>query len=94
VIAYAHARARRFARHREWMIRSFALAAFFVSFSLWDPMTATLPVPPATGFALAVLLAWTLNLAAAELWVRVTRRRHPLWRAGEPIASAAATGRT
>jgi hypothetical protein len=55
------------------MIRSFALAAFFVTFSGWDPITAALPLKPATAFALAVLLGWSLNLAAAEVWIRVTR---------------------
>jgi hypothetical protein len=75
VFAYVHVRARRVARHREWMIRSFALAAFFVTFSLWDPVTAALPLSLETGFALAVLLGWSVNLAAAELWIRATRGR-------------------
>jgi hypothetical protein len=75
VVAFVHIRARRVARHREWMIRSFALAAFFVTFSLWDPVMAALPLSPDTGFAVAVLLGWTLNLAAAQVWIRATRGR-------------------
>jgi hypothetical protein len=79
-IAYADIRAGRVARHREWMIRSFALSAFFVTFSLWDPILAALPLDPATGYRTAVLLAWSLNLLAAEAWIRRTRR-HLAWAA-------------
>lgn len=73
MIAYVHIRARRLVRHREWMIRSFALAAFFVTFSLWDPFLAALPLRPATAFTLAVVLGWLVNLAIAEVWIRRTR---------------------
>jgi len=73
-IAYADIRAGRVAQHREWMIRSFALAAFFVTFSFWDPIMAALPLDPATGYRTAVLLAWSLNLFAAEAWIRRTRK--------------------
>jgi len=72
-VAYARIRAGRVAQHREWMIRSFALAAFFVAFSLWDPVMAATPLDPATGYRTAVLLAWSLNLLAAEAWIRRTR---------------------
>jgi Predicted membrane protein (DUF2306) len=74
VIAYVHIRAHHVQRHREWMIRSYALAAFFITFSLWDPFLAALPLPPASAFAIAVLLGWLVNLAAAEVWIRRTRR--------------------
>jgi uncharacterized membrane protein len=70
VVAYVHIRAGRVARHREWMVRSFALAGFFVAFSLWDPITAALPLPPATAYTVAVVLAWLVNLTAAEVWLR------------------------
>lgn len=75
MLAYIHIRARRVEPHREWMIRSFALAAFFVTFSLWDPFLAALPLPPATAFALAVVLGWLVNLVIAEAWIRRTRGR-------------------
>jgi hypothetical protein len=56
------------------MIRSFALAAFFVAFGIWDPLTAALPLPPATAYTLAVVLAWLVNLTAAQVWIRRTAR--------------------
>lgn len=80
-IAYWHIRARRVARHREWMLRSFAFAAFFITFSLWDPLLAlaaraqTGALRPETGFAVAVLLGWLVNVVIAEVWLRWSRRR-------------------
>ncbi len=62
------------ANHRRWMIRSVALAGFFVTFSLWTPLAAALPVPAAPGYAAAVLLSWALNLLIAEVWLRRRRR--------------------
>jgi hypothetical protein len=59
--------------HREWMIRGFSLAAFFITFSLWDHLLAAMPMSPATAFALAVLVGWSLNLIVAEVWIRRTR---------------------
>src|SRR5690606_31089715 len=79
-IAYWHIRARRVGRHREWMLRSFALAAFFITFSLWDPLLAIATraetgAPRAeAGFAVAVLLGWLVNLVVAEVWLRWSRR--------------------
>lgn len=73
-VAYVHIRAGRVTRHREWMIRSFALAAFFVAFGIWDPVTAALPLPRATAYTLAVVLAWLVNLTAAQVWIRRTAR--------------------
>lgn len=74
LVAYIHIRGRRVQRHREWMIRSFALTAFFITFSLWDPATAALPLSPDTAFAIAVVLGWLVNLIVAEVWIRRTRR--------------------
>jgi uncharacterized membrane protein len=74
LVAYLHIRAGRVGRHREWMIRSFALTAFFITFSGWDPVLAALPLPPATAFAVAVVLGWLLNLIVAEVWIRRTRK--------------------
>ena len=60
-------------QHREWMIRSFSLAFFFVTFSLWVPILAATDLPHAIGHPLAVFLSWSLNLIAAEWWIRHTR---------------------
>lgn len=61
------------ARHREWMLRSFALSLFFVSFSFWVPTLAQSALPERTAFSIAVTVSWVLNLAVAELWIRTTR---------------------
>ncbi len=74
VVAYLHIRAGHVERHREWMIRSFAFTAFFITFSVWDPFMAALPMAPETAYLIAVLLAWVVNLAVAEVWIRATRR--------------------
>ncbi len=67
--AYAH----QFERHREWMIRSFALSLFAVTFSLWVPALAGTPLPRAIAYPLALALSGTLNLAVAEWWIQHTR---------------------
>lgn len=76
-LAYSYIRMGQVGRHREWMIRSFAFAAFFVTFSVWDPALAALALPPDTAFAAAVLLGWLVNLIAAEVWIRCTRAIAP-----------------
>ncbi|MFF3401536.1 DUF2306 domain-containing protein [Streptomyces sp. NPDC002659] len=76
VAAYRHIRRGRITKHRRWMIRSSALAVFFVSFSVWDPVMAATPLPAPTGYALAVLLAWSVNLLAAEIWIRARPAKH------------------
>ncbi len=72
-VAYLRVRAHRYASHREWMIRSFALSLFFVTFSIWVPALAASPLPNAIAYPLALLLSGGLNVAAAEWWVRRTR---------------------
>jgi uncharacterized membrane protein len=59
--------------HREWMLRSFSLAFFFVTGSLWPPILAATALPQAVGYPLALFLSWSLNLLAAEWWIRRTR---------------------
>jgi hypothetical protein len=72
-VAFFRARARDFGRHREWMIRSFALSLFAVTFSLWVPVLAGTPLPRPIAYPLALTLSGTLNLAVAEWWIRHTR---------------------
>jgi uncharacterized membrane protein len=72
-IAYLRIRNRKIREHREWMIRSFALSLFFVTFSFWTPGLATLNLPQAVAYPLGVFLSWFLNLIVAELWIRRTR---------------------
>jgi uncharacterized membrane protein len=68
--------------HREWMIRSFSLAFFFVTGSLWPPILAATDLPQAIGYPLALFLSWSLNLVAAEWWIRRTRSSHPSFPGG------------
>ena len=63
--------------HREWMLRSFALAFFFVTSGLWMPALEASPLPPAIGYPLSIYLGWVLNLLVAEGWIRFTRSRTP-----------------
>ena len=76
-MAYRRIRAGRVAEHREWAIRSVALALFFVTGGLWMPAFAATPLPEAVGYPVAVVLGWGLNLAAAQAWIRRTRRVAP-----------------
>jgi len=69
------ARARRFAEQHEWMIRSYSLSLFFLTFSLWVPALANARLPAGVAYPLAVFLSGGLNLAAAEIWIRRRRIR-------------------
>ncbi len=72
-ISLWHVRQRRIAAHREWMLRSFSLSLFFVTFSLWVPGLASTRLPEAMGYPLAIFLSWSLNLLVAEGWIRYSR---------------------
>jgi hypothetical protein len=85
-VAFLRARARDVGTHREWMIRSFALSLFAVTFSLWVPVLAGTPLPRPIAYPLALTLSWTLTLAVAEWWIRHTRRAEARPRTVEPLA--------
>ena len=72
-VAYLRIRHRKIREHREWMIRSFALSLFFVTFNFWMPGLAGTNLPQAVAYPLSVFLSWFLNLVVAELWIRHTR---------------------
>ena len=67
---------RAFAKHREWMIRSFALTLSAVTLRLY---LAVIIVAPFVSFEDAYraisFLCWVPNLLAAELYIRVSRYR-------------------
>jgi len=67
----------RLAEHREWMLRSFSLAFFFVTSGVWMPALAATALPQAVGYPLSIFLGWILNLLVAEGWIRRTRPRTP-----------------
>ena len=66
----------RYRKHREWMIRSFALTFAAVTLRIYLPLSAAFP---AIGFEDAYraisFLSWVPNLLVAELIVRGTRAR-------------------
>ena len=68
--AYRHVRDRNFAQHRAWMIRSYALALFFLTFSLIHPMVSATAASRTTVYAASILASVACNLGAAELWIR------------------------
>lgn len=76
---YLAARSRRFYAHREWMLRSYALSFFFVTFSFWVPGLAGTDLPETIRYPLAALLSWGLNLLAVEVWIRHIRSRSGDW---------------
>ena len=76
-IGMLRARARRFVEQHEWMVRSYSLSLFFVTFSLWDPALASTSLPPGVAYPLALFLSGALNLATAECWIRWTRQTIP-----------------
>jgi predicted tellurium resistance membrane protein TerC len=61
---------RRFAERHEWMVRSYSLSLFVVSFSILVPALAATALPTTVSYPLGLVLSTTLNLALAELWIR------------------------
>jgi hypothetical protein len=76
-VGMLRARARRLASQHEWMVRSYALSLFFVTFSLWVPALEATPLPRGIAYPLALFLSGSVNLAAVELWIRRTRKPSP-----------------
>jgi hypothetical protein len=81
-----HARARRHTERHDWMVRSYSLSLFVVSFSVWVPVLASTSLPPSLSYPLGLFLAAALNLAAAEIWIRRHRARRAFF-PGEAFAS-------
>lgn len=70
-MGYSTARAQRFPLHREWMVRSFALALAAVTLRIELPLLLSVAH---TSFHVAYItvswLSWIPNLAVAEWWLR------------------------
>jgi uncharacterized membrane protein len=72
--AYHAIRLRDVVRHREWMIRMFAmLIGVSVIRIVSLPLAYAAPMDLRAMFGLSLWLGWALSLAAAELWIRHTR---------------------
>lgn len=65
----------RFAEHRRWMIRSWALTLAAVTLRLYLPLIMVLDLPFLPWYRAISFLAWAPNLVAAELWLRRTGSR-------------------
>ncbi len=80
------ARGRRFAEHRAWMIRSFALTFAAVTLRLYLPLIMVFHLSFVDGYRAISFLCWIPNLIAAELYLRRPAGRVPTGR----LQSAAA----
>jgi uncharacterized membrane protein len=73
-LAYRCARRRDFTHHREWMIRSYALALFFVTFSVIQPTLDSAGISRTAAYTISILTSTAINLATAEWIIRRSRR--------------------
>lgn len=76
-LGYRAAVERRFADHREWMLRSFALTAAAITLRLMLPAALFAGLDFAPAYRVIAWLAWTVNLAAVEYHIRRSRRFTP-----------------
>ena len=70
--------ARKFADHRAWMIRSYAMAASAITLRLMLPLSGMLGLPFLQSYQAIAWLCWITNLAAAELYLRRLPQRSTL----------------
>lgn len=61
---------RRFSEHREWMLRSFALATVFMTFDLSRSAVGSLGLSRTAVYSLGLLLSATVSMLVAELWIQ------------------------
>lgn len=68
----------RYAAHRRWMIRSFALTFSAVTLRLQLAVVGIAALPFSPSYIAISFLCWVPNLIAAEIWIAVTRpQNHP-----------------
>ncbi len=80
ITGFVHARAKRFAEHREWMIRAYALGSAIVTMRLiFIPLLIINKVSSAEITALysigSFTVAFIVHALVAETWIRMTRRQ-------------------
>jgi hypothetical protein len=77
LLGLARARARQFERHREWMVRSFALCLGPASIRLLAPIFVYgLGMPERLAMVPSFWAGFVVNLALAEVWISARRRRN------------------
>jgi hypothetical protein len=69
-IAFGMALNRRFAGHRRWMVRSYALTLAAVSLRLLLPSTSALGIPFEEAYPVIAYACWVPNVIIAEWWLR------------------------
>lgn len=69
-----HARARRFALHRAWMIRGYALTAAAITLRIYLAASEILELSMADAYPVIAWLCWVPNLLVAEWWLARERR--------------------
>lgn len=69
-LAWRRAMQHRFAEHRVWMIRSFALTFAAVTLRLYLPLAALLSLNFDDAYRVISFLSWVPNLIAVELYLR------------------------
>jgi uncharacterized membrane protein len=90
VLAFRHVKARRFADHREWMIRAFAagMSVAFFRVVLNDVLPQLGIQDFDTRWNIVTQTSFPIVLGIAELWIRATRRKD---RDAAPAVSGAST---
>ena len=73
--AYAKARARRFAEHREWMILSYACILAAVTLRIELPLLMMTTHQPGLSYAIVAWACWVPNVLVAVMFIRGTRER-------------------
>jgi hypothetical protein len=67
----------RFAEHRAWMIRSFAMTFAAVTLRIYMPLLPLSGMDPLEAYRLTAYIAWIPNLILAELYLRGAFSRRP-----------------
>ena len=86
VQAWRLALAGRFAEHRRWMVRSFAMTFAAVTLRLYLPIAPMLGYDFMPAYVAISWLAWVPNLMVAELYLNGWRLRSQLARVHSPVA--------
>jgi uncharacterized membrane protein len=68
--AWRLARARDIVRHRQWMVRSYALTFAAVTLRLYLPLAIMAHLDVINAYRAIAWLCWVPNLVVAELWLR------------------------
>ncbi|PRY36086.1 DUF2306 domain-containing protein [Umezawaea tangerina] len=85
-VGFRMARERRFAEHRRWMIRSFALGMSIVANRVWLVVLMIAFLPAGAGEAemaaatqqaavVSIWASWVVNLLVAEWWIARSRKK-------------------